>query len=109
NISYSLDSGHTWKPTTAAPAPESRSGSIAVSADGATWGWTPERQPSYVSGDMGATWKPAQGLPTGTRVIADPIEPHSFYAISLPTRTLYRSTDGAASFTAQSVDLPSSP
>ena len=109
NISYSLDSGHTWKPTAAAPAPESRSGSIAVSADGATWVWTPERQPSYVSGDMGATWKPAQGLPTGTRVIADPIEPHSFYAISLPTRTLYRSTDGAASFTAQPVDLSPSP
>ncbi|MGO9339122.1 MAG: hypothetical protein ACLPY1_16630 [Terracidiphilus sp.] len=109
NIGYSLDEGRTWKPTPAAPTPASRSGTIAVSADGATWIWTPQREAASVTRDMGATWTAAQGLPAGPRVIADPVEPNSFYAVSLPNATLYRSTNGGTTFTAQPFTLQNAP
>ncbi len=108
SISYSLDSGHTWKPTAAHPTPTSRAGSIALSADGGTWVWTPDREAPAVTHDLGATWKSAQGLAAGTRVIADPQDPHTFYAISLQDRTLYRSTDDAT-FTAEHFKLQNAP
>jgi photosystem II stability/assembly factor-like uncharacterized protein len=109
SISFSLDSGRTWKPTAEHPTPTSRAGSIAVSADGSTWVWTPDREAPSVTHDLGVTWKPAQGLPPSTRVIADPQDPSSFYAISLPDRTLYRSHDAAATFTAQHLTLQNAP
>jgi photosystem II stability/assembly factor-like uncharacterized protein len=109
NIGYSLDGGRTWKPTSAAPTPTSRGGTIAISADGAAWIWTPQREPASVTRDMGATWTAAQGLPAGVRVIADPIEPNSFYAVSLANATLYRSNDAGASFTAQAFTLQDAP
>jgi len=108
NIGYSLDGGHTWSPTAAMPTPRSRAGSIAVSSDGSTWVWRPENEPAYVTHDLGATWTVAQGLPTGLRVIADPVDRESFYAISLASRVLYRSSDGGATFTGQHVALPES-
>jgi photosystem II stability/assembly factor-like uncharacterized protein len=98
NIAYSLDSGHTWQPTAATPAPGSRAGSLAVSADGATWVWTPNRAAAYVTRDRGATWTAVQGLPPGTRVIADPQDSRAFYAVSVADLTFYSSNDGAASF-----------
>jgi photosystem II stability/assembly factor-like uncharacterized protein len=109
SISYSLDSGHTWKPTAAHPTPTSRAGSIAVSADGSSWVWTPDREAPAVTHDLGATWKPAQGLTAGTRVIADPQDPSVFYAISLSDRTIYRSNDAAATFIAQHFTLQNAP
>ncbi|HVT99120.1 MAG TPA: hypothetical protein VHE33_16565 [Acidobacteriaceae bacterium] len=109
NISYSADSGHTWKPTSKAPSPASHAGSIAVSADGATWVWTPQGETPSLTHDRGATWKTAQGLPTGTRVIADPKDSDIFYAASLLDHTLYRSTDAAARFAAQHFTLQSAP
>jgi photosystem II stability/assembly factor-like uncharacterized protein len=109
SISYSLDSGHTWMPTTAHPTPTSRAGSIAVSAEGGTWVWTPDREAPSVTHDLGATWKPAQGLTAGARVIADPQDPSVFYAISLPDRTLYRSNDAGATFIAQHLTLQNVP
>jgi len=105
NIGYSLDAGHTWKPAPGAPTPNSRGGSVAVSADGGTWIWTPEREPASLTHDLGVTWSAAQGLPPGTRVIADPVDPRSFYAVSLADRTLYRSSNGGATFTGQPFTL----
>jgi photosystem II stability/assembly factor-like uncharacterized protein len=109
NIGYSLDAGHTWQPAAAAPTPSSRAGSIAVSANGSTWIWTPEREAAYVTQDLGATWIAALGLPAGLRVIADPLDPKSFYAVSLASHALYRSRDGGATFTAQEFTLPDAP
>jgi hypothetical protein len=43
------------------------------------------------------------------RVIADRVEPDSFYAVSLANATLYRSSDGGASFTAQAFTLQDAP
>ena len=109
NIGYSLDGGRSWKPTAAAPTAESRAGSIAVSADGGVWAWTPEHQPTYITHDLGATWTAAHGLPAGLRVIADPVDSRSFYAIALSRLTLYHSSDGGATFTAQSFTLVDDP
>jgi photosystem II stability/assembly factor-like uncharacterized protein len=109
NISYSLDAGRTWQGTVANPTAQARLGSIAVSADGATWAWTPEREAPYATHDRGATWRPAQGLPAATRVVADPMNANAFYAISLADHTLYRSSDGAATFIGQTFTLENGP
>ena len=109
NISYSLDEGRTWQGTAATPKPGSRFGSIAISADGKTWVWTPEGSPSYVTRDLGATWASSTGLPANLQVIADPIAPQTFYAISLADQTVFRSTDGAATFSAQKFTLSDGP
>jgi len=98
-IGYSLDAGRTWKPTSSAPTATSHAGSIAVSSDGAVWVWTPEREAAAFTQDQGATWTAVQGLPKGLRVIADTVDPKVFYAVSVADRTLYRSGDGAATFT----------
>jgi hypothetical protein len=105
NIGYSLDGGRSWQGTSASPAPGSRAGSIAVSADGTAWVWTPDRSLPFVTHDRGATWLPAGGLSLGQRVIADPLNPHVFYALSLRDAKLCRSTDDAATFTAVSTNL----
>jgi hypothetical protein len=106
NIGYSLDGGHTWNPTPSAPTTRSRGGSIAVAADASAWVWTPQREPTAVSHDLGVSWKVSQGLPLGLRVIADPVAPKTFYSISLADRTLYRSDDDGDSFTGQHFTLP---
>jgi photosystem II stability/assembly factor-like uncharacterized protein len=106
NIGYSLDAGRTWKPTPASPTPQSRGGFIAVSADGGTWIWSPEREAACITHDLGATWTAVQGLPTGLRVLADPVTPQLFYAVSFADRTLFRSSDGGATFAAQHFTLP---
>jgi hypothetical protein len=109
NIGYSLDEGRTWRPTAAAPSSESRSGSIAVSADGSTWVWTPERASAWFTVDRGSSWTVSQGLFPNARIISDPIDSQSFYAISLANRTLYYSVDRAVTFTARSFTLSDDP
>jgi hypothetical protein len=101
NISYSLDEGLTWQGTAATPAPGSRLGTIAVSSDGKTWVWTPDGARSYFTRDRGKAWAPSSGLPANLRVISGPIASQSFYALCLPDQTLFRSTDGAATFRGQ--------
>jgi len=106
NIGYSLDAGRTWMPTTAAPTPESRSGSITVSADGSAWLWTPEHEPAFLTRDHGASWTAVKGLPVSLRIVSDPVESKLFCALSLADHTLYRSVDGGATFTAEQFALP---
>ena len=109
NIGYSLDSGRTWKPTASQPTPNSHAGSIAISADGSTWLWTPQGESPSVTRDLGASWKPTQGLPPGARVIADPVDPRTFYAFSREDRTLFLSTDAAANFSSHPFTLQGAP
>jgi photosystem II stability/assembly factor-like uncharacterized protein len=106
NIGYSLDFGHTWSATAASPTPTSRSGTVAVSADGAIWLWTPGREATYLTRDKGATWTASQGIPHGLHVIADPKDAKAFYALSIRDLTLYRSADGGATFTAEKLNSP---
>jgi hypothetical protein len=103
---YSLDGGRTWQPPPATPRPDSQLGHIAVSSDGSTWVWTPERQPVSVSRDRGVTWAPSRGVPENTRVIADRVDPRTFYAMALFDGQLFVSHDGAATFATQPLVLP---
>lgn len=105
SISYSLDGGRTWSGTASTPAPKSHSGLVAVSADGATWVWTPQGKTPFVTHDRGATWRSVQGLATNQRLVPDPVNPHVFYAYSLADAKLYRSSDGASTFSSLATDL----
>ena len=105
NIGYSMDGGRTWQPTPSAP-PNASLGSIAVSTDGATWVWTPERNAVYFTRDLGGRWTKSEGIPENTRVIGDRVNPRRFYGLALFDGKLYVSTDGAATFTAQPFTLP---
>jgi photosystem II stability/assembly factor-like uncharacterized protein len=92
NIGYSTDFGRSWK-AAKNPTENSRHGHIAVSADGNTWIWTPERQQPYFTTDRGESWKIIEGLKAGTRVVADRVNPMKFYAIDLFEGILYTSID----------------
>ncbi len=110
---YSMDGGTTWtafagSPVSTSPAmpptPPSQ-GTIAVSADGATFVWAPrDGRPSF-SRDRGATWTACAGYTTGTRVAADRVNPSKFYAGS--GSQMYVSTDGGATFVQQPGTAPS--
>ena len=109
NLSYSEDGGKSWQGSVGTPVAGSRSGTLAVAADGGTWVWTPERKGAYVTRDKGATWTAVQGLPAGLRVTADPADAKVFYALSLKEQKVYRSVDGAATFAAVGFTLSDGP
>lgn len=120
NIGYSTDSGKTWQAPSTMPTPESSLGYIAVSADGKTWIWAPaavrggfgqgsrapKMIPVYETSDRGTTWTECKGIPANTRVIADPVNPAKFYAVSLFEGKLFTSTDKGLNFTEQTLELP---
>jgi photosystem II stability/assembly factor-like uncharacterized protein len=109
NISYSQDGGKTWQGSASTPVPGSRSGTIAVAADGSTWIWTPERRGAYTTRDRGETWTHVLGLPAGLRVTADLVDPKVFYAISLQEQKIYLSADRGATFSALAFILSDGP
>jgi hypothetical protein len=113
---YSTDGGTTWTPLANAPSGSTGSGSIAVSADGATFLWAPQAgAPSY-SLDNGASWNAWKVLVAGcgggalaspdgatlstkcrfssVQVAADRVNPSKFYAGG----RMYLSTDGGKTF-----------
>ena len=106
NIGYSLDGGKSWQPAASMPRPTSVLGHVAVSSDGATWVWAPDRSPVYFTRDRGVSWTESRGISPNTRVIADPVNPQKFYAVALFDGKLLVSTDGAATFSEQSLVLP---
>jgi photosystem II stability/assembly factor-like uncharacterized protein len=109
NIGYSLDEGKTWQPTDSMPAKNSKLGHIAVSSDGATWIWTPDKSPVYFTSNRGKTWTRSKGIPDDTRVIADRVNPDKFYAIALFEGKLFISNDAGATFLMQSLNIPEVP
>ncbi|MDR7332595.1 hypothetical protein [Roseateles asaccharophilus] len=109
NLGYSLDGGNTWHNTKSAPDPKSSDGFVAVSADGKAWVWTPKGQQPHVSHDRGDTWTPVQGLPAGTRVVADRVNPRRFHAMALFDDKRYTSDDAGKTFNARALALPDGP
>ncbi len=105
-IGYSLDGGKSWLEPKSLPKAGVKSGRIAVSADGTTWVWTPERSAVSVTSDRGTTWAAANGIPSDTRVIADQVNPKKFYGMVLFAGKFYVSSDGARTFTEQALELP---
>jgi photosystem II stability/assembly factor-like uncharacterized protein len=106
NIGYSLDGGKSWQMPASTPQPASALGQIAVSSDGATWVWTPDRSPVFFTNDLGKTWTQSQGVPANTRVIADRVNPRKFYGLALFDGKLFVSDDAAATFKEQTLTLP---
>jgi len=106
NLGYSVDGGRTWHEPASVPDPKAISGYVAVSADGATWVWTPREHVPYVTTDKGANWTVCAGLPKNTRVVADRVTPKRFYAISLFDGKLFESSDDAMHFTERPLVLP---
>ncbi len=109
NLGYSLDGGRTWSEPATVPDAKSDAGAIAVSADGATWVWTPRGNVPFVSHDDGAHWTAVPGLPRDTRVVADRVDPKRFDAMSLFDGKLYLSDDGGDHFTERALRLPDGP
>jgi photosystem II stability/assembly factor-like uncharacterized protein len=103
---YSTDGGTSWTPFGSEPEPEANpgSGSIAVSADGATWVWSPRRIAPAFSTDQGDTWTSSVGPTRGGRVAADRVDSAKFYLAS--SEGFYVSTDGGVTFSATVTDLP---
>jgi photosystem II stability/assembly factor-like uncharacterized protein len=106
NLGYSLDGGKTWREPATVPDPKSSDGAVAVSADGRSWVWTPRGGLPHVSHDRGDTWTAVKGLPAGTRVVADRVNPRRFHAMALFDDKLYASDDSGLSFTARPLALP---
>jgi photosystem II stability/assembly factor-like uncharacterized protein len=105
-IGYSLDGGKTWKEPASVPDPKATAGHVAVSADGATWVWTPQGQVPYVTSDKGGRWTAIAGLPKDTRVVADRVNAKRFYGIALFDGKLFESADGAVTFKERPLVLP---
>ena len=114
-LSYSLDGGHNWKPfslggtnTTGRRGGGGGSqgggvgtGSVILSADGSVFMST--MGTVQISTNRGETWMPVQGLPPGTRPVADRSNAAKFYALNIADGKNYRSTDGGAAFTTNDV------
>ncbi|MDX1673940.1 MAG: hypothetical protein R3314_03965 [Longimicrobiales bacterium] len=108
-LAFSEDGGASWEPAATAPPDGAQSGTVAVSADGAAWIWTPRGSRPYVTRDRGRSWAPVPELPEDTRVIADPVDPVRFYAMDLFGARLFVSDDAGATFRTHHLRLPFGP
>jgi photosystem II stability/assembly factor-like uncharacterized protein len=102
---YSTDQGNTWTPFPACASGLTSSawtaGSIAVSADGKRFVWSPGNGlglEAQYSTDYGTTWISPAGLPVNLVVIADKQNPAYFYATD-GGGGVYVSNDGNQSYT----------
>jgi photosystem II stability/assembly factor-like uncharacterized protein len=107
HAAISDDGGKTWKALAHdCPGGNGGQGKLAISADGNTIVWTPQRGSAYVTYDHGITWTNCQGLASGGRVTADPVSPSRFYSFDGQTGKLMASTNAAATFEATAAELP---
>jgi photosystem II stability/assembly factor-like uncharacterized protein len=94
----STNGGRSWKAFDSEPTNSMGAGSIAVSADGRIFVWTPRRSAPCFSADQGSNWTACAGLTSGLRVVADSVNPARFYAYDSRAGKLFASTNGAAGF-----------
>lgn len=104
-LNYTTDGGSTWNVITRLPD-KSYGGDVAMSADGKTIIWKPGSLTGkpYLTPDYGETWYNCEGLSYGARVVADRVDPDTFYATV--EGTFYVSTDGGYHFSATGAILP---
>jgi hypothetical protein len=108
-LGYSVDGGRTWQEPARVPDAASGNGAIAVSADGRAWVWTPKGGLPHVSHDRGDSWTEVRGLPPGTRVVADRVDPRRFHAMDLYGDRRFASEDAGRSFSSRPLALPDGP
>jgi photosystem II stability/assembly factor-like uncharacterized protein len=103
---FSLDGGKSWREFAGEPSGSGGAGTVAISADARTVVWTPRRGGSSWTTNWGATWTACAGVPAGTAVIADPVNPDRFYACDARGGQLLASTNGAVGFFALPATFP---
>lgn len=108
-ISYSEDGGDSWTQCASVPVDGARNGHIAVSSDGESWIWTPDRSDAFITRDKGMTWTQCHGLPRNMRVIADKVNPKRFYGVDAVNEIVYSSEDGGLTFRADTLALTVKP
>ncbi|MGB8944243.1 MAG: xyloglucanase [Streptomyces sp.] len=95
-IAFSGDNGANWA-AGKEPSGVSGGGTVAASADGSRFVWSPDGTGVHTSGDRGASWTASTGIPQGAVVESDRADPKTFYGFK--SGTFYVSTDGGATFT----------
>jgi len=96
---YSLDNGVTWKPfDKEPPSSQHGGGKVAISADGKTVVWSPEKGLPFSTADWGKSWLPCRGLNEKMRVVSDRVNPAKFYSFNPEMGQLLESLDGARNF-----------
>lgn len=109
-VIYSKDSGKTW--TYVSTLPEGigndAGGQVVMSCDGSTILWQPGTAgtSAYRTGDFGDTWEMCEGLPINAKLLADGVNPDTFYATY--DGTFYISTDAGKTFSVLTTFLISS-
>lgn len=107
HAAVSKDGGKTWRLLPAEPTgADSVAGSIALSADGKTIVWTPQRGAPSFTTDGGNHWTNCLGTSPGLRVVADPANPSRFYAFDAWAGKVLASTNNAFSFQQTAAILP---
>src|SRR5205085_2108367 len=80
HAAISTDGGKNWRRLESEPPGYGRGGgNIAISADGKTIVWSERNSVPYVTSDVGGHWSACAGIVSGSRVIADSINPGRFY------------------------------
>lgn len=99
HAAISTDGGKSWNRLPSEPPGFGRGGgSITISADGKTIVWSERNSPPNVSNDGGAHWSACTGVASGTRVVADAINPERFYSLEARSGRVSVSTNAAAEF-----------
>ncbi|PKL91444.1 MAG: hypothetical protein CVV21_07620 [Candidatus Goldiibacteriota bacterium HGW-Goldbacteria-1] len=109
---YSTDGGTTWIDFSSYPSGTSGGGSkaIAISANGTNIVWSPAGAAVSYSTNNGSSWTTSAGSPPANfSPVADRINSSKFYLYDGVTGTMWRSTNGGATFAAAASGLPMVP
>jgi len=102
---YSVDNGIKWTDFTKKPDVAKNGGgtrSIAISADGKSIVWYPEKAELVYSLDDGKTWSKCEGGVPPARPIADTVNPKKFYVYDSNSGRMWVSEDYGKSFAKKS-------
>lgn len=96
---WSRDGGRHWQALIRAPFDGAEAGTIALSADGASIAWHPDRADAvFVTRDGGRHWQRSQTLARDAQVVADRVDAGVFYAWLPAQGALLRSGDDGLHF-----------
>jgi hypothetical protein len=97
HVAFSTDNGANWFAGTD-PSGVSGGGTVAASADGSRFVWSPAGAGVQYTTGFGTSWSASSGIPAGAIVESDRVDPKTFYGFK--SGKFYVSSDGGATFTA---------